>query len=240
MHLLLSPPPHSLNSASLARSTRAVASSTKRRVQLTRSGSCSLLPPFARAAGMSNSSSSSSRKEFDVKQILRIRWRWFGHPAVPPPHSQPPLGDYFSARRTGGGSADGPSVSCNFTSAGGVSPPGGGAGSRGGLVASGSAGSNLCGGGRKFEPGASRGGAAAGATGNSCTRSISQPECRSSAGLSPWVSPPPRRRSRPVTNHMEPGPGEAPAEEPSTRAGAPEEAAAEENQHPETDSSSCR
>uniref|UniRef100_A0AAX7SZ95 BTB domain-containing protein n=1 Tax=Astatotilapia calliptera TaxID=8154 RepID=A0AAX7SZ95_ASTCA len=29
----------------------------------------------------SSGSGSSSRKEFDVKQILRIRWRWFGHPA---------------------------------------------------------------------------------------------------------------------------------------------------------------
>uniref|UniRef100_A0A665WL92 BTB domain-containing protein n=1 Tax=Echeneis naucrates TaxID=173247 RepID=A0A665WL92_ECHNA len=58
----------------------------------------------------SSGSGSSSRKEFDVKQILRIRWRWFGHPAVPPPHS-PPLGDYFAGRRAGGCSEDGPSVS---------------------------------------------------------------------------------------------------------------------------------
>uniref|UniRef100_A0A3Q3WKW8 BTB domain-containing protein n=1 Tax=Mola mola TaxID=94237 RepID=A0A3Q3WKW8_MOLML len=58
----------------------------------------------------SSGSGSSSRKEFDVKQILRIRWRWFGHPAVPPPHS-PPLGDYFAGRRTGGSSGDGASVS---------------------------------------------------------------------------------------------------------------------------------
>uniref|UniRef100_A0A8D0ACV1 Kelch-like family member 5 n=1 Tax=Sander lucioperca TaxID=283035 RepID=A0A8D0ACV1_SANLU len=46
----------------------------------------------------SSGSGSSSRKEFDVKQILRIRWRWFGHPAVPPPQS-PPLGDYFLEQR---------------------------------------------------------------------------------------------------------------------------------------------
>ncbi|XP_013868700.1 kelch-like protein 5 [Austrofundulus limnaeus] len=206
---------------------------------------------------MSNSgSSSSSRKEFDVKQILRIRWRWFGHPAVAPPHSPPPPhGDYFSARRTGSSSADGPSVSGNFSSAG--VNPGGGAGSRGGLVASGSAGSNLCSGSsRKFaEPPASRagpGGAAAGATGNSCTRSVSQPECRSSAAGLSWVSPPPRRRPRPATSNMEP-PGEAPvpqlAVEPSAHVGLQEEveaaaaaaaAGTEENNHPETDSSSCR
>uniref|UniRef100_A0A672JFS5 BTB domain-containing protein n=1 Tax=Salarias fasciatus TaxID=181472 RepID=A0A672JFS5_SALFA len=59
----------------------------------------------------SSGSGSSSRKEFDVKQILRIRWRWFGHPAVPPPHS-PPLGEYFAAgRRAGASPGDGPSVS---------------------------------------------------------------------------------------------------------------------------------
>uniref|UniRef100_A0A8C3GBG6 Kelch-like family member 5 n=1 Tax=Cyclopterus lumpus TaxID=8103 RepID=A0A8C3GBG6_CYCLU len=59
---------------------------------------------------MNVGSGSSSRKEFDVKQILRIRWRWFGHPAVPPPHS-PPLGDYFAGRRAGGSSGDGASAS---------------------------------------------------------------------------------------------------------------------------------
>ncbi|XP_036951138.1 kelch-like protein 5 isoform X2 [Acanthopagrus latus] len=205
----------------------------------------------------SSGSGSSSRKEFDVKQILRIRWRWFGHPAVPPPHS-PPLGDYFAGRRTGGSSGDGPSVSgCGNPNPGSVNP---GAGSHGGLVVSGSAGSNLCNGSnRKFaDPAGSRGGpggAAAGATGSSCPRSFSQPECRSSAAGLSWVSPPPRRRSRPLTS-MEP-PGEAPVAplvpEPTAHVGAEEEAAAaaaaaagagasgtEDNIHPETDSSSCR
>uniref|UniRef100_A0A1A8Q2K0 Kelch-like 5 n=1 Tax=Nothobranchius rachovii TaxID=451742 RepID=A0A1A8Q2K0_9TELE len=193
---------------------------------------------------MSNGGSgSSSRKEFDVKQILRIRWRWFGHPAVPPPHS-PPVADYFSARGTGVSSADGPSVSDNFNPAR-VNP--------GGLVASGSAGSNLCNGSgsyRKFaDPVESRGGpggAAVGATGNSCTRSISQPECRSSTAALSWVSPPSRRRSRPLTN-MEP-PAEAAVPqlvvEPSAHAGMEEEveaaAGTEDSNHPETDSSSCR
>uniref|UniRef100_A0A674MU92 Kelch-like family member 5 n=1 Tax=Takifugu rubripes TaxID=31033 RepID=A0A674MU92_TAKRU len=125
-------------------------------------------------------SGSSSRKEFDVKQILRIRWRWFGHPAVPPPHS--------------------PS-----------------------------------------------GGAAVGATGNSCPRSFSQPECRSSTAALSWVSPPPLRRSRPGTS-MEPS-GEVPAPQPVPERGAQvgfdEEAAVAapsgiEEIHPETDSSSCR
>lgn len=207
--------------------------------------------------GMSSSGSgSSSRKEFDVKQILRIRWRWFGHPAVPPPHS-PPLGDYFPGRRAGGSSGDGPSVSGSSNSnSNSVNPS---AGSHGGLVASGSAGSNLCNGSgssRKFaDPAGSRGGpggAAAGATGSSCPRSFSQPECRSSSAALSWVSPPPQRRSRPVTS-MEP-PGEAPApqlvseppgveEEEAAAATAAVAAAAcneENNNHPETDSSSCR
>lgn len=207
----------------------------------------------------SSGSGSSSRKEFDVKQILRIRWRWFGHPAVPPPHS-PPLGDYFAGRRAGGSSGDGPSVSGGSSSnsnSGSVNP---GAGSHSGLVASGSAGSNLCNGSnRKFaDPAGSRsgpGGAPFGATGSSCPRSFSQPECRSSAAALSWNSPPPHRRSRPVTC-MEP-PGEAPVPqlvpEPSAHAGVEEEAAAaaaaagggggagtEEGNHPETDSSSCR
>ncbi|OCT99431.1 hypothetical protein XELAEV_180052122mg, partial [Xenopus laevis] len=26
---------------------------------------------------------SGSRKDFDVKQILKIRWRWFGHQTAP-------------------------------------------------------------------------------------------------------------------------------------------------------------
>lgn len=123
-------------------------------------------------------------------------------------------------------------------------------------MASGSAGSNLCNGSgsnRKFaDPAGSRGGAGGapvGATGSSCPRSFSQPECRSSAAALSWVSPPPLRRSRPVTS-MEP-PGEAPVPqlvpEPSAHVAVEEEVAAapgasgtEENNHPETDSSSCR
>ncbi|XP_027138482.1 kelch-like protein 5 isoform X3 [Larimichthys crocea] len=210
-------------------------------------------------------SGSSSRKEFDVKQILRIRWRWFGHPAVPPPHS-PPLGDYFAGRRAGGGggsgSGDGPSVSgCSNPNPAGGNPSA--AGSHGGLVASGSAGSNLCNGsGRKFadQPGsrAGPGGAAAGATGSSCPRSFSQPECRSSAAAAAalsWVSPPPQRRSRPLTSMEPPGEAQVPqlVPDPCAHAGAEEEEAAaaaaapaqaapgtEDNNHPETDSSSCR
>lgn len=190
-----------------------------------------------------------------MKQILRIRWRWFGHPAVPPPHS-PPLGDYFAGRRTGGSSGDGASVSgCSSPGSAVVNP---GAGGHGGLVASGSAGSNLCngsGGNRKFtDPAGNRcgpGRTVLGATGNSCPRSFSQPECRSSSAALSWASPPPLRRSRPVTS-MEPSceapvpPPPPPVHEPSAHVGFDEEAAApaapgtEDNNHPETDSSSCR
>ncbi|KAM9313668.1 kelch-like protein 5 [Pholidichthys leucotaenia] len=187
----------------------------------------------------SSGSGSSSRKEFDVKQILRIRWRWFGHPTVPPPHS-PPLGDYFAGRRTGGSSGDGPSGSSS-------GHPAGRNQSHSGLVVSGSAGSNLCDG-RKFaDPAGSRGGPG-GATGSSCPRSFSQPECRSPGVALSWVSPPPQRRPRSGTS-MEPS-GEAPvpqlAPEPSGNVGEDEEVAAaavgseDNNVHPETDSSSCR
>lgn len=202
--------------------------------------------------GMSSSgSSSSSRKEFDVKQILRIRWRWFGHPPVPPQHS-PQLGDYFAGRRAGGSPGDGPGPSVSGCgSAAGVNPSPGG--HHGGLVASGSAGSNLCdSGGRKFaDPAGGRGGpggAAAGAPGSSCPRSVSQPECRSSAaaGLS-WVSPPPHRRARPLTSMDPPGEAPEPVPDPSGPVCGEEAAAAppgtsgtEEGNHPETDSSSCR
>lgn len=190
-----------------------------------------------------------------MKQILRIRWRWFGHPAVPPPHS-PPLGDYFAGRRTSGSCGDGPSVSgCSSTNSDGLCPS---TGSHGGLVVSGSAGSNLCngsGGNRKFADTTgnrdSSGGAAVGATGNSCPRSFSQPECRSSTAALSWISPPPLRRSRPGTS-MEPS-GEAPVQQPAPERGAqvgfdeearaaaaPAASSGTEDNHPETDSSSCR
>lgn len=37
---------------------------------------------------------SGSRKDFDVKQILKIRWRWFGHQAAPASAIQ--QGDFLS------------------------------------------------------------------------------------------------------------------------------------------------
>uniref|UniRef100_A0A8C9WJN7 Kelch-like family member 5 n=1 Tax=Scleropages formosus TaxID=113540 RepID=A0A8C9WJN7_SCLFO len=47
---------------------------------------------------------SASRKDFDVKQILRIRWRWLGHPpASPAPHAAPPHADFSSSSSSSGG-----------------------------------------------------------------------------------------------------------------------------------------
>ncbi|XP_028834088.1 kelch-like protein 5 isoform X2 [Denticeps clupeoides] len=114
---------------------------------------------------------SSSRKEFDVKQILRIRWRWFGHSTSPPPASHPPLGDFFSGVL--------PSVSgCSVSSAG--------AGNNNGSVMS--AGSN-----RKFGDSGTQPDGPNASAAPSCPRSFSQQECRSPAAL-PWL-PPPHSRS---------------------------------------------
>uniref|UniRef100_A0A8C6UVL9 Kelch-like family member 5 n=1 Tax=Neogobius melanostomus TaxID=47308 RepID=A0A8C6UVL9_9GOBI len=68
----------------------------------------------------SSGSGSSSRKEFDVKQILRIRWRWFGHTALSPTHS-PPL-EHFSGRRAGGSPGDRAPISgCSSSASAGIS-----------------------------------------------------------------------------------------------------------------------
>lgn len=41
---------------------------------------------------------SGSRKEFDVKQILKIRWRWFGHQQpTPNPSADCQPGDFWNA-----------------------------------------------------------------------------------------------------------------------------------------------
>ncbi|KAI4878674.1 hypothetical protein NFI96_008653 [Prochilodus magdalenae] len=66
-----------------------------------REHACFLLPSRG-ASGMSN-----PRRDFDVKQILRIRWRWFGHATSPPPGPEPlhePLHELFSG---GAGSSPG-------------------------------------------------------------------------------------------------------------------------------------
>ncbi|KAI1887646.1 hypothetical protein AGOR_G00192450 [Albula goreensis] len=114
---------------------------------------------------------SSSRKEFDVKQILRIRWRWFGHPTSPPPHSQP-LGDFFSGRGTGS-TADSPSVSgCASTS----------------TTTASSSSSSCSSNNRKFLEQASHA-ASLSASVSACPRSLSQQDCRSPPAL-PWLATP--------------------------------------------------
>ncbi|XP_017540686.1 kelch-like protein 5 isoform X1 [Pygocentrus nattereri] len=58
---------------------------------------------------------SNPRRDFDVKQILRIRWRWFGHATSPPPGPEPlhePLHELFSGRTSGGGGGAGSSSRC--------------------------------------------------------------------------------------------------------------------------------
>ncbi|XP_062333766.1 kelch-like protein 5 isoform X1 [Osmerus eperlanus] len=192
---------------------------------------------------MSSSNSSSSRKEFDVKQILRIRWRWFGHPTVPPPHT-PPLGDFLKRKGTDDSTGENPSVSgCNAdASTSNVST------GRNGLTTSSSNCANLCNAnnGKLMESVGSSNipGAASPATESSvCPRSISAPEGRSSAALS-WVSSPSLSHSRPLQN-TEP-PGETQVRQPLLLVSVPvteEETTAsrpENRKHAETDSSSCR
>ncbi|KAL4640339.1 kelch-like protein 5 [Arapaima gigas] len=117
-------------------------------------------------------SGSGSRREFDVKQILRIRWRWFGHPTSLPPHGQS-LGDFFHSRGSGD-STDEPSVgTCPGPSSAAI-----------GTNTTSSSSSNC----RKFLdlPGCS---VALSTATPRCRRSFSQQDCRSSSGLL-WVTNP--------------------------------------------------
>ncbi|KAK7929441.1 hypothetical protein WMY93_005836 [Mugilogobius chulae] len=190
----------------------------------------------------SSGSSSSSRKEFDVKQILRIRWRWFGHTALSPTHSPPQ--EHFAGRRAGGSPADTGSVSgCSSTSVSISSSTSGPSG----LVTSGSAGSNLCHGNtnRKFGEAAGSRVSAGSVSGSACPRSLSQPECRSSSAALSWDSPPPHRRPRPLSC-MEASadlPLESSAQlglEETVAAGTAAAGTEDNNNNPaETDSSSC-
>ncbi|XP_048099596.1 kelch-like protein 5 isoform X1 [Alosa alosa] len=168
---------------------------------------------------------SSSRKEFDVKQILRIRWRWFGHPTSPP-HNQPPLGDFFSGRGTAGSSGDLPSVSgCSPST--GSARNGNSTGSNSARTGGGSVG-NLNNN-RKFgDTGSqSKGPVPAGAT--ACPRSFSQQECRSPPAL-PWVPPPHSRSVLGVTTEVA-----------STNSSVEKATGDEENNNNvDSDSSSCR
>ncbi|XP_012686745.2 kelch-like protein 5 isoform X2 [Clupea harengus] len=169
---------------------------------------------------------SSSRKEFDVKQILRIRWRWFGHPTSPPPHNQPPLGDFFTGRGTAGTSGDLPSVSGCSPSTGGASNSNG-TGSSSASSGGGSAG-NLNNN-RKFgDTGRqSNGPVPTGAT--ACPRSFSQQECRSPPALA-WMPPPHSRSVLGVTTEVAP----------TTSSVENATGVEENNNNVDSDSSSCK
>ncbi|XP_036372588.1 kelch-like protein 5 [Megalops cyprinoides] len=157
---------------------------------------------------------SGSRKEFDVKQILRIRWRWFGHPTSPPPHGQA-LGDFFSSRGTGS-AADGPSVSgCASNSSSNTS--------------SGSCNSNT----RKFLEPATHA-VSLPTSASACPRSFSQQDCRSPP-VQPWVSSPLPPEVLDLTN-------EGGAASPLQNSEVPEgdDIVGSEEENAESDSSSCR
>ncbi|XP_036790116.1 kelch-like protein 5 isoform X3 [Oncorhynchus mykiss] len=200
----------------------------------------------------SGSSSSSLRKDFDVKQILRSRWRWFGHPAVPPPHNPPP-GDFFTGRGAGAspGEYQSPSVSVCSTSNGTVNGTGTGNNC---IVAVGTSGNGSCSGNsscnannRTFTdnyvgsptdnlPVTAFAAAAAGHS--SCPRSFSQPE---------WVTRLSVSHSRPVTDTERPADGSSLLQPAVPEASVP--VAEEEtgltgtesnNNHDDTASSSCR
>lgn len=192
-------------------------------------------------------SSSSSRKDFDVKQILRSRWRWFGHPAVPPP------GDFFTGRGAGASPGEYHSPSVSGCSTGNGIVNGAGTGNNC-LVAVGTSGNGSCSGNnscnannRKFMDnyvGSPTDNlpvtpfVAAAAEHSSCPRSFNQPE---------WVDPLSFSHSRPVTDTERPGEGSSLLQPPVPEAGVP--AAEEEtgltgaesnNNHDDNASSSCR
>ncbi|XP_061101001.1 kelch-like protein 5 isoform X1 [Conger conger] len=158
---------------------------------------------------------SGSRKEFDVKQILRIRWRWFGHPTSPPPHSQA-LGDFFSGRGTGC-TADSPSVSgCASNNNASAN------------ISSSTCSSNN----RKFLESASHASSLS-ASVSVCPRSFSQQDCRSPPAL-PWVptSHPPEVQE--LTSE-----GGAPSQQKNSE-GPEAEELGQEGHNVDSDTSSCR
>nr|XP_055061611.1 kelch-like protein 5 isoform X2 [Misgurnus anguillicaudatus] len=164
---------------------------------------------------------SNPRKDFDVKQILRIRWRWFGHPTSPPGNQ--PTGDHFSNSRGTGGS-----------SSGGDQPSLGGCGSAGASPSNVNSSSNINNN-RKFGDAVPSNGLSTAAVGASaCPRSMSQQECRSPPPP-PWVFPAHSRSSE----NLEPLQQQQP---PSTRGSeTPGPGDEENNNHNvESDTSSCR
>lgn len=183
---------------------------------------------------------SNPRKDFDVKQILRIRWRWFGHPTSPPSPSNQPSGDLFSSsggssRGTGGSSSGGdqPSLGgCNSSSA-----------AAGASSSNGNSSSNINNN-RKFADSGpnSHSAAAVVVNASACPRSMSQQECRSSPPA-PWVFPAHSRSSESLEplQQQQQQPPPPPQKQQSTRVSdAPGPGDEENNNNVESDSSSCR
>ncbi len=186
--------------------------------------------PVTGVSGMSN-----PRKDFDVKQILRIRWRWFGHPTSPPSPGNQPSGDLFSSS---GGSSRGTGGS----SSGGDQPSLGGCGNSnaaaGASSSNGNSSSNINNN-RKFgDLGPNSGHSAAVVSASVCPRSMSQQECRSSPPA-PWVFPAHSRSSEclePLLQQQQ-----QKQQQQSTRIkDAPAPGDEENNNNVESDSSSCR
>ncbi|XP_035282604.1 kelch-like protein 5 isoform X1 [Anguilla anguilla] len=171
---------------------------------------------------------SGSRKEFDVKQILRIRWRWFGHPTSPPPHSQP-LGDFFSGRSTRN-PAENSSMSGGASSSNNLSSSGSGSSSSNSGGSCSNSSDN-----RKFLDSSSNSVALA-ASASGCRRSFSHQDCRSPPPL-PWVaSPPPEVPVQELANEGCPESQQHPPEAEAEETGGSEE----DNNNIDSDSSSCR
>ncbi|KAJ8000474.1 hypothetical protein DPEC_G00180490 [Dallia pectoralis] len=191
-------------------------------------------------------SSSSTRRDFDVKQILRMRWRWFGHPAVPAPNNNPNLEDVFSGTGAGAspgaganpGASKSPYVSGCLTSNSTVNDA-----ANNDVVAGGSSyiiSNSLCNGNnnRKFVDNSVGIRAAvplasvpAGAAGySSCPRSVSQPD---------WVTQP-FSHFRSAADMERPGEGSfAPQNVPAAVEEPGPTGPEDNNNHVDTDSSSC-
>lgn len=189
---------------------------------------------------------SNPRKDFDVKQILRIRWRWFGHPTSPPSPGNQPSGDLFSNSGGSGNSSRGN----GGASSGGDQPSLGGCSSSNAAAGASSSNGNLSSNinnSRKFGdsgPNSGHSAAAVVISGTACPRSMSQQECRSSPPA-PWVFPVHSRSSESLEplqqQPQQPQQQQQPQKQQYTRApdasGPGDE---ENNNNVESDSSSCR
>jgi len=182
---------------------------------------------------------SNPRKDFDVKQILRIRWRWFGHPVSPPSPGNQPSGDLFSS--SSGGSNRGSSSGGDQPSLGGCNSPSGAAGAS---SSNGNSSSNINNN-RKFADSGPNSGLSAAAVvvnASACPRSMSQQECRSTPSA-PWVFPAHSRSSEslePLQQQQKQQPQKPQKQQPTRVSDVPGPGDEENNNNVESDSSSCR